>query len=99
VRAVLITYGTAAYTYLIARAPAGGDPQMLGGVASAQQLVLIGLGLQLLLLAVRALIKRYAPDHAAAQSFLLLDLIGDGVTVLLFAIGTLGAILPTTRDL
>ena len=60
VRTVLITYGVAAYAYLLSRVDLGGAPRVLGGVAPAQSLVLVGLGLQLLLLGARALIKRYA---------------------------------------
>jgi hypothetical protein len=66
---------------------------------SAQVLVLGGLGLQVLLFAVRVLIKRYAPDRSSAvQGFMVLELIGDGVTVLLFALGTFGAIMHGTDD-
>jgi len=94
VRTTLITYGVAAFTYLFSQSHSGDSPQAFGGIASAQSVVLGGLGLQLLLLAARALIKRYAPDRdSAVQGFIVLELIGDGVTVLLFALGTLGAIM------
>jgi len=93
VRTTLITYGVAAFTYLFSQSTSSDPPQAFGGFASAQSVVLGGLGLQLLLLAARALIKRYAPDRdSAVQGFIVLELIGDGVTVLLFALGTLGAI-------
>ncbi len=66
---------------------------------SAQVVVLGGLGLQLLLFVVRLLIKRYAPDRTSAvQGFMVLELIGDGVTVLLFALGTFGAIMHGADD-
>ena len=94
IRTTLITYGVALFTYLFTRHDSDAPAQALGGTVSAQVLVLGGLGLQVLMFAVRLLIKRYAPDRASAvQGFVVLDLIGDGVTVLLFALGTFGAIM------
>lgn len=99
VRTILITYGIAAYTFLLSRFDMHDAPRVLGGIASAHSLVLLGLGLQLLLLGARALIKRYAPDRdSALQGFNVLGNIGDGVTVLLFALGTFGAIARTVRE-
>ena len=47
----------------------------------------------MLLIVTRALIKRTVADQAlAAQVSFIAELIGDGITVLLFALGTLGAI-------
>lgn len=98
VRTTLITYGVAAFTYLFTRHDSGA-PAALGDSVSAQVLVLCGLGLQVLLLALRMLIKRYAPDRdSAVQGFMVLELIGDGVTVLLFALGTFGAIMHGADD-
>jgi hypothetical protein len=95
VRTILITYGIAAYTYLLPSSGVSGAPGASSVTASAHSLVLVGLGLQLLLVGARVLIKRYVPDRdSALQGFGVLALIGDGVTVLLFALGTLGAILP-----
>jgi len=90
VRTALIGYGAAAYAYFFFRAEPG----------SAHGLVLSGIALQLLLVLARALIKRYAPDRASAtQGMLVLELAGDGVTVLLFALATLGAITKGLGDL
>lgn len=58
-----------------------------------------GLGLQLLLIAARALIKRQVREPlAAAQGLLILELVADGVTVLLFALATFGGIMQTAGD-
>lgn len=65
-----------------------------GGMFTARSLVVLGLVLQLLMIGVRILVRRKAPDaDAAAQGLLILELVGDGVTVLLFALGTFGVIL------
>lgn len=94
VRTILITYGVAAFTYLIPPSTTGDTPLAAGGAVSARSLVVLGLGLQLLMLAARVLIKRHAPDRAAAvQGFLILELVADGMTVLFFALGTLGTIM------
>ena len=94
VRTTLITYGVALFTYLFTRHDSVAPSEALGGSVSAQALVLGGLGLQVLLFVVRLFIKRHAPDRASAvQGFVVLDLIGDGVTVLLFALGTFGAMM------
>ena len=99
VRTTLITYGTAVLTYLFTRHDSGASVEALGGTVSARLLMLGGVGLQLLLFAVRALIKRYAPDRtSAAQGLMVLELFGDGVTVLLFALGTFGAIMHGADD-
>lgn len=99
VRTTLITYGVAAFTYLFARhVPSSAEG--VGGMASPQALVLGGLALQLALVVVRLLIKRYSPDQTAVvQGYIILELIGDGVTVLLFALSTLGAIMPGAGDI
>ena len=61
--------------------------------APASGLVILGLLAQLLLLAVRLLARRCLSDRDSAnQALIVIELIGDGVTVLLFALGTFGAI-------
>jgi hypothetical protein len=100
IRTALITYGVAVFTYLFTRHDSGASAEVLGSGVSARFVVLGGIVLQLLLIAVRALIKRYAPDRSSAvQGFMILELIGDGVTVLLFALGTFGAIMHGTDDI
>ena len=70
------------------------------GAPSSRVLLLCGVALQLLLIGLRALIRRYVPDAgAAAQASMMLELVGDGVTVLLFALGTFGAITHGADDL
>jgi hypothetical protein len=94
IRTLLISYGVAAYAFLPARPVMDGDSLLFGMTASAHRLVLVGLGAQLLLLVARVLIKRYLSEPAySAQSLNIAELVGDGVTVLLFALGTLGGII------
>jgi hypothetical protein len=70
---------------------------MLG--AGGAGYVLGGLSLQVLLMIAHAIMKRWAPDAAsAAQGRLVIELVGDGITVLLFAMGTLGAVLQAASD-
>lgn len=93
-RTVLISYGVAVSGYLFTQsAPAGAMPAA-GGLPSPGSLVVLGLVSQVLLIGARAFIRRHAPDSGmAAQGLFVLELVGDGVTVLLFAPGTFGAIL------
>ena len=94
IRSALIGYGVAAWTLLFSRSSVFGSAT--GGEASgaAQTLVLGGLALQVLLIAARALIKHKASEsEVAAQGLMILELVADGVTVLLFAMATLGAVI------
>ena len=92
IRTILITYGVAAFTFLSQRTTPG--------IATpALRFVILGLAAQLLLFAVRLLIKRFMSDRTSAiQSLIIVELIGDGVTVLLFALGTLGAIMSAAEN-
>jgi hypothetical protein len=100
IRTVLISYGIAAYTLVLPSFGLGDGARAVAGIASPQTLMLIGLGMQIILLAARWLIKRHVADSAAAlQAFDVLNVIGDGVTVLLFALGTFGAIMPAMEDI
>jgi hypothetical protein len=92
-RTILITYGIVAYTYLVSRFDSGEGPRALGISASAQSLMLVGLVLQLLLSGIRLLIERHVSDRDQALQMLdMVDLVADAATVLLFALGTFGAI-------
>lgn len=95
VRTALIGYGVAAYSYFQVSASSGTASQTPGNWGSARGFVLLGIGLQLVLLLARALTKRYVADSAlAAQIMNVCEIVADGVTVLLFAMATLG---PMTR--
>jgi hypothetical protein len=84
----------AASSYLFTQSPPDGTLPFYGGLFSSRSLVVLGLVLQVLMIGARWLIKRHAPDAGtAAQGMLILELIGDGATVLFFALGTFGAIL------
>lgn len=94
VRTILITYGVAASSYLFTQSVPEGSLPVYGGLLSVRGLVVLGLVLQVLMIGARALIRRHAPDaDTAAQGSFILELIGDGVTVLFFALGTFGTIL------
>jgi hypothetical protein len=85
VRTALIGYGVVAFGYLFARPDDG---------TSGIPLIAVGIGLQLALLAAGVVARRYAGTGAAAQVMFVLELVADGVTVLLFALATLRAVMP-----
>jgi hypothetical protein len=91
-RTALIGYGVVVFSYLFTRSDAFA-PRAIGSDASAVSLVAWGVVVQLVLIAARALIERFIVDRElAAQSLTVVELIGDGASVLLFAVSTLGAI-------
>ena len=97
---MLIGYGVTAYSYLFARAGFIGEPKALGVGGSVSAVMLCGLGLQVLLILARMAIKRAVTDRDVAdQALLIVELIGDGMTVLLFALATLGAIVYAPEQL
>lgn len=99
-RTALICYGTAAYTYFFLRPGPVGETQAFGTGGSASSLVLIGLGVQVLLMLAGVVVKRLVGDRSVAgQAYVILDLIGDGVTVLLFALATFGTIAHFPEEL
>jgi hypothetical protein len=63
--------------------------------ASFTQMFLVGVGLQLLALAVR----RVVPADRVPQTMYVLDLLIDGATVFVFALGVYGGILQMPSDL
>ncbi|MDH3901396.1 MAG: hypothetical protein OEU51_10165, partial [Gammaproteobacteria bacterium] len=85
IRTILITYGVAASSYLFTQSVPEGVGPVYGGMFSPRSLVVLGLAMQVLMIGARVLIKRHAPDSGtAAQGMFILELIGDGVTVLFF---------------
>ena len=99
IRSALIGYGVAAFTYLFSRSSAVDAMNAGQASGSAQSLVLGGLALQVLLIGARALIKRRGPEsEAATQGLMILELVADGVTVLLFAMATLGTIVQASGN-
>jgi hypothetical protein len=92
VRGAIIGYGILAYAFLV---PA----PVVAGVApfqfSARTLLALGVGLQLLVLAGRALARRYETRRGLEEQIsplvvFVLELVADGVTVLLFVLATYG---------
>ena len=99
-RTAFITYGIAAYTYLIARPGPVDAAKAFGVGASASAFLLSGLGVQIVVIIARLIVKRVIADQEmSAQALGILELIADGVTVLLFAMATLGAIAHAPEDL
>jgi hypothetical protein len=100
VRTALIGYGVTAFAYFQFGSSPGIAPQALGNWGAARGFVLLGIGLQLILMLARALTKRHVADEASATRIMdVCEVIADGVTVLLFAMATLGPITRLANDL
>ncbi len=84
VRTLLIGYGIAAFSFFFERT---NDPD-----AGHGRMLLIGVAVQVLLLAARWLIRRRVDPDLTPQALQIMKLVGDGVTVLLFALATLGGV-------
>jgi hypothetical protein len=80
-RSALIAYGIAAFAFIV--------PQSATG---SRTMLVVGIAVQVLLLAARWLAKRYAAE-LAPTTVSITELIADGVTVLLFALATYQGIL------
>ena len=83
-RSALIGYGVLAFTFF----------------PPTRTLMLWGVGVQIALMIARKLVERQVRDQAiAGQVLTLLELLGDGATVALFAIATLGGILRVEQQI
>jgi hypothetical protein len=91
VRTALIGYGVGAFTMLLAR--------VQGAPPLSQNLFLLGVALQCVLIALRWLIRRRLDAALAPQALLVLETIGDGATLLLFALATFGGVAAYTAEL
>lgn len=92
IRSALIGYGALALTLFWSRSGAVGE-------GSSRSLLLWGIGLQVVMLVASKLVTRYSPDaDSAAKGRMLLELVADGVTVALFAIATLGAVMGMAAE-
>lgn len=77
-RAALIGFGVAAFTFF----------------PPTRTLMLWGIGAQIAVIVLRKIIERKVRDPAqAATALMVLEIVGDGFTVALFAIATLGGIM------
>lgn len=91
VRTVLISYGVIAASLILARSADG--RQGAAGLLSPLALMVAGVGIQLLLSVAHRVVKRTVQDpDIAAQWGDILETVGDGVSVLLFAVGTLAPV-------
>jgi len=82
-RSTLIGFGVLAFTFF----PPG------------RTLLLWGVGVQIAVILARKLIERQVRDPAiATQALTVVELLGDGATVLLFALATFGGILQLERQ-
>ena len=93
VRGIIITYGVGLYSFLMgqAGAPPPASGQKPGG--GFLSMILLAVGLQGAVLALRWGVKRYERSHGPDESMapvatLLSELVVDAVTVAVFAIGT-----------
>ena len=83
-RSTLIGYGVLAFTFF----------------PPTRRLMLWGVGAQIAVIVARKLIERQVRDPAVArQALMLLELLGDGATVALFAIATLGGIMQFEQQI
>jgi hypothetical protein len=79
----LIGYGVLAFTFF----------------PPSRSLMLWGIGAQAAVILARKLIERRVRDPAiAGQALMLVELLGDGATVALFAIATLGGIMQVEQQ-
>ena len=93
-RTALIGYGVAGFGWFFTRAGVIEDPFAANASSAARQLFAWGVACQAVSILVRWWIRRRSGDSAAPTSAIV-ELLSDGVTVLLFAIATfrgLGAI-------
>ena len=82
-RSTLIGYGVLAFTFF----------------PPTRTLMLWGVGVQIALIIARKLVERQVRDPViAAQALMLLELLGDSATVLLFAMATFGGILRVEQQ-
>lgn len=82
-RSTLIGYGVLAFTFF----------------PPSRRVLLWGIGTQIAVILARQLIERRVRDPAiAGQALMLVELLGDGATVALFAIATLGGIMQIERQ-
>lgn len=83
-RSTLIGFGVLAFTFFPPSRP----------------LMLWGVGAQIAVILARKLIERQVRDPAiAGQASMLVELLGDGITVALFAIATLGGIMQVEQQI
>ena len=87
VRGAIIAYGIAAYSYFVAQ------PES----PAALPAFLLGIAIQVAVLAARVLAKRYEGD-LPTTALPTIELIADGITVLLFALATYQGILQRTAS-
>jgi hypothetical protein len=95
-RGVLIGYGVAFFSWFFNRTLPE-DETSRDWSAGSGYMIGIGLALQLLMLLVKWLVGRYERDHGMEgmlqpQAVAIVQLLIDGITVLLFAIGTFRSI-------
>jgi hypothetical protein len=99
IRSSLIGYGVLAFTVLWSRSDALSDGSS-GAGGSGRSWLLWGVGVQILMILAGRLIRRQSPDAASAeQGLMILELVGDAVTVALFATATFGAIMSSVASI
>jgi hypothetical protein len=87
VRSAIIAYGIAAYSWFVTRPDA----------SVAMPMFLVGVAIQVLVLVAGVVAKRQGGE-VAATALPIVELVADGITVLLFALATYQGILQRTAS-
>lgn len=97
IRGAIIAYGIGVFTFFFSRPMVSAESPAISPAAGIFQMLLVGVGLQLLVLVVRRLAASYErvpgrEGYLSPLAVFLFELLVDGVTVLLFAVATLRGI-------
>ena len=97
VRGAIIAYGIGAVTFYFPLPMASAESPALSPATGALKMLLVGIGLQLLVLVVRRLVAGYGQTvgregYLPPVAVFLSELLVDGVTVLVFALATFRSI-------
>jgi hypothetical protein len=94
IRSALIAYGLGAFVYFLPQPrPTADGESSLVTATGALQMLLVGVGLQIITFAIRRIVTRYERKHGiegflSPLALFIFELVVDGVTVMLFALAT-----------
>lgn len=87
-RTAVLGYGVAAFTWLFTRRGIIEDPLATDASSTARLLFVAGIGCQLVAMLARWWIRRAFGTEESADAQAIVEVLADGVTVLLFAVAT-----------